>query len=451
LALLGFVLWTIVASGAAMAAPKAYLLDLDGAVGPVSAGYIERGLKSAAEHGASIVMLRIDTPGGLDRSMRQIVQAILSSPVPVVGYVAPGGARAASAGTFILYACQIAAMAPGTNLGAATPVSLFGDFSSSSPDKGATGTKDSAGKDTTGKGRQIRPPDAEAAKVTNDAVAYIRGLARLHGRNADWAETAIREAASLPSDQALKMNVIDMIAGTVPQLLDQLNGRVVQMPGGPRTLALAGAEVVPVPPDLRTRLLTAITDPNIAFLLLLLGAYGLIFEIAHPGLVAPGVVGAISLLIGLFALTIIPVDLAGLALTVLGLALMVAEAIVPAFGALGIGGAIAFVLGAMMTFDTPGYRLAWPVAIGAGVFSIGLFMVALAMLLRARRQPASTGDIALTGAHATVISWDGDTGETGVVEVMGEHWRAIGPGPFTPGQQLRVAGREGLTLRVEPD
>lgn len=436
--LLGVVLWAILGSAAAIATPKAYVVDLDGAVGPASAAHVLHGLKLAAEQDAAVVVLRIDTPGGLGSSMREIVQAILASPVPVAGYVAPGGARAASAGTYILYACQVAAMAPGTNLGAATPVSLFGNL-------GGAGS-DGTGKDT--QANQIRPADADAAKVTNDAVAYIRSLARLHNRNADWAEKAVREAASLPADEALKMDVVDIVAGNLPQLLDQLDGRVVQMAGGQRKLALKGAEVVTVPTDLRTRLLAAITDPNIAFLLLLLGAYGLIFEVSHPGLIAPGVVGAISLLVGLYALSFIPVDLAGLALTVLGLALMVSEAFVPSFGALGLGGATAFVLGAMMTFDTPGYRLAWPVAIGAGLFSIALSMLVLAMMVRARRQPATTGDVALTGASATVISW---AGKSGVVEALGERWRAEGTKEFTPGQSVRVVGREGLTLRVTPD
>ncbi len=439
IAYLGFIVWLLLASSAATeAAPKAYVLDLDGAVGPISAGYIVRGLHQAADEDAAIVVLRVDTPGGLDSSMREIVRAILSSPVPVVGYVAPGGARAASAGTFILYACQIAAMAPGTNLGAATPVSLFGKFSAPGVEK-----PDNADAD---KSRQLRPPDAEAAKVTNDAVAYIRSLAQLYGRNADWAEQAVREAASLPSDQALKLNVIDIVADSLPHLLDRLNGRTVHVLGVPVTLDLGGASIVKVTPDLRTRLLLTLTDPNIAFILLLLGVYGLIFEFSHPGMFAPGVIGAISLLTGLFALSIIPVDLAGLALTLLGIALMAAEAFIPSFGALGIGGAIAFVLGAMMAFDTPGYRLAWPVAIGAAVFSAGLFFLVLAMLVRARRLPASTGDAVLLNATATVITWAGEEGE---VEALGERWRARGPRTLSPGQAVRVIGRDGLTLRVD--
>lgn len=440
LACAGIIVWLLLAPSApAEAAPEAVVLDLNGAVGPVSAGYIVRGLREAADKGAAVVVLRIDTPGGLDSSMRDIVRAILSSPVPVVGYVAPSGARAASAGTFILYACHVAAMAPGTNLGAATPVALFGSFSSPETKK-----PQSSGSDQS---KQVRPPDAEATKVTNDAVAYIRGLAQLHGRNADWAERAVREAASLPYDEALKLNVVNLVADSVPQLIEKLNGRTVSVQGKPRTLELAGASIITFAPDLRTRFLATVTDPNVAFLLLLLGAYGLILEFSHPGIFAPGVVGAISLLIGLFALSIIPFDLAGLALTVLGIGLMVAEAFFPSFGALGIGGVIAFLLGSMMAFDTPGYRLAWPVAIGAAAFSAGLFLVVLAMLVRARRRPASTGDATLLGTGAKVISWHGDEGE---VEARGERWHARAADPLQPGQDVLIVGRDGLTLRVDP-
>ena len=422
------------------ASPKVYVLDLHGAVGPVSAGYIVGGLKQAADDHAAAVVLRIDTPGGLDASMREIIQAILSSPVPVIGYVAPSGARAASAGTFNLYACQVAAMAPGTNLGAATPVSLFGGLGGSGQTKPASTSPDNA--------QQLRPADAEAAKVTNDAVAYIRGLAQLHHRNADWAEKAVRQAASLPYDEALKMNVIDLVAPDMAGLLKAADGRTVTLAGGPVTLDLAGATLVPINPDFRTRLLATITDPNVAFILLLIGVYGLVFEFSHPGMFAPGVIGAMSLVTGLYALSIIPVDLAGLALTFLGLALMIAEAFVPSFGALGIGGMAAFVFGAFMAFDAPGYRLAWPVALGATLFSAGLFLFVLALLVRARRRPTRTGDATLLGAEAEVISWSGEEGE---VETLGERWHARGAVGLSPGQNVRISGRDGLILQVDPE
>ncbi len=440
-ALLGLVLWILSAPFTAAAGPTAYLLDLKGPVAPVSADYIVRGLQRAADEGAAVVVLRMDTPGGLDTSMRDIIRAILSSPVPVVGYVAPSGARAASAGTYILYACQIAAMAPGTNVGAATPVSLFGGVS---PPQQEPAKPKASGADQPG---QIRPPDAEMTKVTNDAVAYIRSLAKLHGRNAEWGERAVREAASLPYDEALKMNVIDLVADNLADLLTKVNGRSISVAGAARTLNLAAATVVPIEPDLRTRLLGTLTDPNIAYILLLLGAWGLIFELSHPGIFAPGVIGSICLVLGLLALSIIPINLAGLGLTLLGLGLMAAEAFVPSFGALGIGGLAAFVLGSLMTFDTPGYRLAWPVVIGAAVVSAALFLLVLSMLVRARRRPVTSGDATLTGAKAKVVAWAGEEGE---VEAAGERWRARAERPLSAGQSVRVVGRDGLTLRVEP-
>lgn len=435
---LGLALWLLLApfahaAGPPVDLPKVYLLDLKGAVGPVNADYLVRGLHRAAADDAALVVLRIDTPGGLDTAMRTIIQAILSSPVPVVGYVAPGGARAASAGTFILYACPIAAMAPGTNLGAATPINLLGGNNGKAGDQNKPG--------------QVRPPDAELTKVTNDAVAYIRSLATLNGRNADWAEEAVRQAASLPETEALKLHVIDLVADGVPQLLAQLDGRSVRVLGQMRTLHLAGARVVTVAPGFRTRLLAALTDPNIAYILLLLGAIGLVFEFSHPGIYAPGVVGAICLLLGLLAISIIPTDLAGLGLLLLGIGLMVAEAFVPSFGAFGVGGAIAFVLGSLMAFDVPGYRVALPVVAGATIVTVGLFVLALSMLVRARRRPATTGNAILLGATATVTQWTGDAGE---VQVLGELWRARCAAPLAAGQAVRVVGRDGLTLTVEP-
>ncbi len=429
---------------AAVAAPMAYLVDLRGVIGPVTADYVVRGLRVAADNGAAVIVLRMDTPGGLDTSMREIIRAILSSPVPVVGYVAPSGARAASAGTYIMYACHVAAMAPGTNIGAATPVSLAGGSPSpeTEPQKGDDETTSSADKS-----HPLRPPNAELAKVTNDAVAYIRGLATLRHRNADWGERAVREAVSLPYDAALNEEVIDLVAANVDELLEKLNGRSVDVLDRQQILATAEVTVVPIEPGWRTQLLAALTDPNVAYILLLIGVYGLIFEFSHPGIFAPGVIGSISLVLGLVALNFIPIDMAGIGLTLLGIALMAAEAFIPSFGALGIGGAAAFALGSLMTFDTPGYQLAWPVIAGATAVSMGLFVLVLAMLVRSRRRPRFGGDAALLGATGQVIGWVDGEGE---ILVQGGRWHARGDRPLVAGQQVRVLGRDGLTLRVEP-
>jgi membrane-bound serine protease (ClpP class) len=437
---------------AAVAAPIAYLVDLRGVIGPVTADYVVRGLRVAAENDAAVIVLRMDTPGGLDTSMREIIRAILASPVPVVGYVAPSGARAASAGTYIMYACHVAAMAPGTNIGAATPVSLGGGSASpeTEPEKSDEGTasgKLSKDEPASDKSRQLRPPNAELTKVTNDAVAYIRGLATLRHRNADWAERAVREAVSLPYDAALNEKVIDLVAATVDELLGKLNGRSVDVLDRQRILAIAGTTVVPIEPGWRTQLLSALTDPNVAYILLLIGVYGLIFEFSHPGIFAPGVIGSISLVLGLVALNFIPIDMAGVGLTLLGIALMAAEAFIPSFGALGIGRAVAFAIGSMMTFDTPGYQLAWPVIAGATAVSMGLFVLVLTMLVRSRRRPRFGGDAALLGATGQVIGWAGGEGE---ILVQGGRWHARGDRPLAAGQQVRVLGRDGLTLRVEP-
>jgi membrane-bound serine protease (ClpP class) len=417
------------------AAKHAVVLDLDGPIGPAMADYIVNEIKAANPSEVGIVVLRMNTPGGLDTSMRRIIAAILASPVPVATFVAPGGARAASAGTYIAYASAIAAMAPGTNIGAATPVqlgggSLFGGGEQKPQGKGG------------------EPADTETRKILNDAVAYIKSLATLNNRNADWAADAVRSAASVPAAEALSLHVIDVIANDVPDLLRRIDGRTAVVNGKPTRLATAGLAIVEVPQDWRTELFGLITNPDVAFILMLIGIYGLIFEFWNPGAVAPGLIGAISLLVALYALAFIPINYAGAALVLIGIALMLAEVHIGAFGALGVGGIAAFVIGALMMFPAraSGFTLSWGVVIGAAIASAALILLALAALLRSRRHPVVTGGEALIGAAGEAVSWDGDEGR---VRVHGEIWRASATAPLQAGAPIKVLRRDGLVLRVE--
>ncbi len=400
------------------------LLSVEGAIGPGVAGYLRDGLARAAERDAALAVIRLDTPGGLDGATRAIVRAILASPVPVAVWVAPSGARAASAGTFLLSAAHVAAMAPGTATGAATPVRIGG------------GGPGGGGGD-----------DPSAAKAVNDAAAYARGLAEYRGRNPDWAERAVREAASAPAEEALRLGAIDAIAADLPALLAAADGRTVRLPGGPVVLHTSGSSVEAFDPGWRHRLLTAISDPNIAYLLLLLGVYGLVFELAAPGLGAGGVAGGIALLLGLFALNLLPVKLAGLALMGLGAALLAAEAFLPSFGVLGAGGAVALVLGATIAFDidAPGFELSPTLAaVSAGLGAL-LLGTAAAAVWRSRRRPVATGDAGMTGARGGVLAWSEGQG---VVLLRGERWAAVAPVPLRPGDAVRVRARRGLRLEV---
>jgi membrane-bound serine protease (ClpP class) len=420
-------------------AKRAIVLGIDGAIGPAVAEYIVRELHSANPADAGLIVLRMNTPGGLDSSMRQIISAILASPVPVAAYVAPNGARAASAGTYIAYACAVAAMAPSTNLGAATPVRLGGP--------GLPGGQPEKQKGETPKTSE--PADAETRKVLNDAVAYIHSLAELNHRNIEWAEEAVRNAASLPASEALDRHVIDVIAEDVPDLLRKIDGRAAVVAGKPERLATSGLDIVDVRPDWRAELLAVITDPNVAFILMLIGVYGLIFEFLSPGAVVPGLAGAISLLVALYALNLLPINYAGAALVLLGIGLMVAEVHIGAFGLLGVGGIIAFLIGAIMMFptDVPGFQLSPAVIGGAAIASAALFLLAIALLLRSRRRAVITGKEALLGAEGEAVSWDGREGR---IRVSGEIWRARAASPLASGTRVKVVGREGLVLVVEP-
>jgi membrane-bound serine protease (ClpP class) len=429
---------------AAPAERFATLIELNGAIGPAMSSYVVRSLDEADRRQSAVVVLQIDTPGGLDASMRDIIKAILASAVPVVSYVAPSGARAASAGTYILYASHLAAMAPATNLGAATPVAI-GAESSSRPTTPAQSQSD----DRKPPGQEEIPAGASEHKAVNDAVGYIRALAQLRGRNADWAESAVRSAASLSADDALQQHVIDVIAKDVPDLLHQINGRKLKV--GPQELVLdtQGLALHRIMPDWRTRLLLVLSHPILAYGLLLIGIYGLLLEGYNPGAVLPGVVGALSLLLALYALQLLAVNYAGLALIALGIGLIITEFFMPAFGSLGVGGLAAFVIGSMLLFDSPvpELRVALPVIAGIAIAG-GLVIVIIAWLAdRARRRPVSTGVEAMLGASVTAIN---DFQDEGVVRFGGEIWNARTSSPMRARQQARIVKVEGLTLLVEP-
>ncbi len=431
-------------------AGSARVLTIDGTVGPASADYVVRGLERAARDGVTLVVLEIDTPGGLDTSMRAIIKSILASPVPVAGFVHPQGARAASAGTYILYASHIAAMAPATNLGAATPVAIGIGGSPADKEPTPRGKKPSTGEqqdDTPDTAAPMPAGDAMTRKQVHDATAYIRGLAELRGRNVEWAERAVREAVSLSAEQALAIRVIDVIADDVGDLLAKLDGRAVQTLEGKVTLDLEGAEVQRQAPDWRSRLLAVIGDPGIAYILLLVGLYGLYFEFANPGFVLPGVIGAISLMLGLFALNMLPVNYVGLGLILLGVAFMVAEAFLPSFGALGFGGLVAFIIGSVMLIDTdvPGYGLPWSLIVPVALASAGFVFLVASMAVRARRRPVVTGREDMLGAQGTVLA---DCDGEGWATVHGETWRVRCATPLKRGDRVRVTGMDGLTLQV---
>ncbi|MGD8842177.1 MAG: nodulation protein NfeD [Gammaproteobacteria bacterium] len=434
------ILWHSASAGEA---PVVALLKIDGTINPATSDYVARGIRTAAASDAAAVILRINTPGGLDSSMRTIVQSILAAPVPVVGYVAPSGARAASAGTYILYACHVAAMAPGTNLGAATPVQLGGTGGLPKPARPPATDKPDKEGDAAGDDQAMRN------KLVNDAAAYLRSLAQLRGRNVEWAAQAVREGASLSAQEALDAGIIDLIARDVDDLLSQLDGRDVDLDGTPHTITTAGASVNPIEPDWRTRLLSVIADPNIAYILILIGIYGLIFEFYNPGFVLPGVAGAISLLLALFALQVLPVNYAGLALLMLGVIFMVSEAFVPSFGALGIGGLIAFVIGSIILIDTdvPGYGVSLPLIFTFTAVTGAFLLGVIGLAIKARGRPVVSGREEMLDARGSVVQ---DFDDEGLIRIHGESWRAKTATPLRRGQSVRVTRIEGLVLYVEP-
>lgn len=416
--------------------PLAYVLEVKGVVSPAMHDLIKRHLRYAHEKNAAIMVLQMHTPGGLYDSMQSIIQDIIESPVPVATYVAPAGSHAASAGTYILYASHIAAMAPSTNIGAATPVQM----NDSGPQQGPPKQGDVPNQGT-----------AMEHKMVNDASAYIRGLAEMRGRNAEWAERAVRNAESLTASEALSKKVIDVIADDLVSLMDKIDGKTVRMPEGKtQTLKTRGAVIEFVAPDWRHKLLEVITHPNVALLLMSIGFYGLVYEFANPGALLPGIAGAICLLLGLFALNILPINYAGLALIFIGLALMAGEALTPSFGIMGIGGAIAFFAGAMMLVesDTPDFGVDILVAGSITFVSVAFLSVVLAFVLKAQRRPKTTGPEELFSSLGEIISWSQGRGE---VRVTGEIWRAVADGDaiLQKGDKVKILSLDGLTLTVK--
>jgi len=417
------------------------LVDVKGAIGVGTAYQLGNAFKAARLQDAALIIIRLDTPGGLVSATRDIIQLILGSPVPVAVWVAPSGARAASAGTYIAYAAHVSAMAPGTHLGAATPIQL------GSP--GLPSPRPTPAPDGTDKSRS--QGSAMERKIVNDAVAYLKALAQLRGRNAEWAEKAVRDAATLTADEAVKDRVVDVVAANIGELLAKIDGRLVTAAGVEQSLAVRNAIVTPLEADWKTRLISTLTNPNIAFILLMIGVYGILFEFWSPGLTGPGIVGGISLIVALMALSALPISYAGLALLALGIALMVTEAFAPGFGILGIGGAVALALGGMFLFDPSGadinFGVAWPVILSATLTSALLLVGALGFLMRVRRRKVVTGSEELIGLEGQVVSWDGNEGR---IRIHGETWAVRADRSLSPGTRVSVQDRQGLTLIVRP-